>query len=281
MYNDRPGWSAYIAAKEAFFASHPLANNVLGTDDTIGKLSCEQMREYFARRYVAPNITVVAAGNFEWPAFVDLIAKQCGNWPSGPAVRTLLPVAGNPLTRVVTRPKIIQEHAFLLSPGPAPASELRFSAEILANAVGDDSGSRLYWTLVDPGHADSADMGYHEYDGTGAFCTYFSGEPDRAAENLQKALAVLAEVQKNGITVEELQVARSKLAALLVRRSERTMGRMKAVGFYWSYLKTYRTVDDDLRALDSVSLDTVRQVLDRFPIVEPTVLAFGPLEALE
>ena len=34
--------------------------------------------------------------------------------------------------------------------------------------IGDDSGSRLYWALVDPGLADSADMSFHDYEGTGS-----------------------------------------------------------------------------------------------------------------
>ena len=62
----------------------------------------------------------------------------------------------------------------------APAdSEQRYAAEVLASALGDDSGSRLYWALVDPGLADSADMSFHEYEGTGAFYTYISGEAER------------------------------------------------------------------------------------------------------
>ncbi len=37
--------------------------------------------------------------------------------------------------------------------------------------IGDDSGSRFYWDLVDPGLAESADMSFHEYEGAGAYFT--------------------------------------------------------------------------------------------------------------
>ena len=36
------------------------------------------MHDYFRRRYVAPNILVGVAGNFDWPAFVELVEKHCG-----------------------------------------------------------------------------------------------------------------------------------------------------------------------------------------------------------
>src|SRR5437016_14461561 len=66
MYEDQPMWSAYDRAKRAYFADHPLGNTILGTPDSIRALTGEQMNAYFERRYVAPNITVVAAGHVEW-----------------------------------------------------------------------------------------------------------------------------------------------------------------------------------------------------------------------
>ena len=47
--------------------------------------------------------------------------------------------------------KVSQEHVILVSAGPPAASPLRYAAAVLGMAIGDDSGSRLYWSLVDPG----------------------------------------------------------------------------------------------------------------------------------
>src|SRR6516225_1955776 len=78
MYEDQPMWSAYDAAKRAHFAGHPLANSILGSVKSIKALKRDQMHAYFKRRYVAPNITVVAAGRFPWKQLVALVDKQCG-----------------------------------------------------------------------------------------------------------------------------------------------------------------------------------------------------------
>src|SRR5262249_30913703 len=159
---------------------------------------------YFCRRYVAPNITVVAAGRFDWPAFVDLVKTHCGHWEGGPAGREgLRETGGSGQFQVMTREKVTQEHVILMAPGPAADSPLRHSADLLGMAVGDDSGSRLYWALVDPGLAESADCSFHEYEGTGAFYTSFSSEPDQAGDNLAIALEVLREARADGITEDE------------------------------------------------------------------------------
>src|SRR5262245_28881771 len=81
MYEDQPGWSAYDHAKKEFFAEHPLGNSILGTPDSITALKRDQMAEYFNRRYVAPNITVAAAGRFAFKDLVALVEDHCGDWP--------------------------------------------------------------------------------------------------------------------------------------------------------------------------------------------------------
>jgi predicted Zn-dependent peptidase len=281
MYEDQPVFAAYDNAKRVFFADHRLGNSILGTPESITALTRDQMHAYFERRYVAPNVTAVAAGHIDWPEFVALVEKQCGGWGAGPVGRDCLrPAKGSGRFEVMTRGKLNQEHVILLSPGPAADDPLRHAADLLSMAVGDDSGSRLYWELVDPGLADSADCSFHEYEATGAFYTSFSGEPRDAEENLGRVVAVLRDVQRGGIRDDELQQARSKMLSRVVRGSERPKGRMQAIGMAWTYQHEYRSVDDDLRAYEAVMPADVRAVLERFPLDQVTVLALGPLAEL-
>jgi predicted Zn-dependent peptidase len=281
MYEDQPTWSAYDNAKKAYFASHTLGNSILGTPESIRALARDQMHAYFERRYVAPNVTVIAAGNFDWDAFVSDVEKHCGGWNAGPIGRQgICETRGAGTFGVMTKAKVSQEHVFLIAPGPPADSPHRYAADTLALAIGDDSGSRLHWALVDPGLADSADCSFHDYEGTGSFYTYMSCEPAQTQKNLEIILGVLHEVQRNGITEAELQQAKSKIGSRVVRGSERPMGRMQAIGMAWTYLHQYRTVDDDLKAFDAVTLASIRAVLDAYAIDQVTTLALGPLESL-
>jgi predicted Zn-dependent peptidase len=281
MYEDQPMSVAYDRARKLYFGEHKLGNSVLGTPETIKPLTRAQMAAYFQRRYIAPNITAVAAGNFDWKQFVDLIGARCASWPGGDAPRTgRTETQGTAGFEVITREKVQQEHVILISPGPSAESPLRFAADLLAMAVGDDSGSRFYWELVDPGLAESADMGFHDYDGTGAFYSSFSCEPADTAENLAKVRDVLAAVQKDGITAEELEQARSKVLSRVVRYSERPRGRLMVLGMGWTYRREYRSVDDDLESFRKVTLADVRAVLERYPLTRAATLALGPLKEL-
>jgi predicted Zn-dependent peptidase len=281
MYEDQPMWSAYDRAKRLFFNDHPLGNSILGTVKSVGDLTREQMQAYFRRRYVAPNITVAAAGNFDWKRLVALVKDRCGSWETGPIGRKGVREAdGTGDFKVERNAKVMQEHVFLIAPGPSIRSPLRYTADTLALIVGDDSGSRLYWALIDPGLADSADCSFHDYEGTGSFYTSFSSEPVQAQKNLAIVQRVLSTVQQDGVTEEELRQAKSKIMSRVVRGSERPMGRMQAIGMSWVYLNRYRTVDEELKAFDAVSLKSIRRLLDRYPIDRVTTLAYGPIEKL-
>jgi predicted Zn-dependent peptidase len=282
MYDDQPSFCAYDHAKRIFFGEHRLGNSILGTAASVGALTRDQMAGYFARRYVPSNILVAAAGNFDWQALVAEVTRRCGDWQAGDTLREGVREApGTGKFELMVKPKVTQEHVILAASGPPAESKLRYAADMLSMAVGDDSGSRLYWTLVDPGLADTADASFHEYEGTGTFYVSLSGEPERTQENLALILGVLRTVTRDGISLEELNQARSKMMSRLVRGSERPKGRMMAVGMNWLYQHEYRDVDNELRAYQAVTLDEVRQVLDRYPLDRVTTLALGPLDALE
>jgi predicted Zn-dependent peptidase len=282
MYEDQPTWSAYDHAKRVYFADHPLGNSILGTPQSITALQREQMHAYFQRRYVPGNIDVVAAGNFKWGDFVKLAEKHCGSWSKAseghPNLRS---TSGSGDFQVLNKEKVTQEHVILVSPGPPVKSPKRYAADILATVLGDDSGSRLYWALVDPGYAESADCSFHEYHDTGAFYISFSCEPERTQKNLAIVHGILSQLQKDGITAEELAQAKSKVLSRVVRASERPMGRMMAIGMQHVYCDAYYTVDAELGFFAKVTQKKVRDVLESYPLDQATTLALGPLQRLK
>src|SRR5215212_9620600 len=65
MYLDQPPFGMDDRIKQLHMGRHPLAKSVLGTSQSVGDLTAEQMRNYFDSRYSADNVFVVAAGTFE------------------------------------------------------------------------------------------------------------------------------------------------------------------------------------------------------------------------
>ena len=146
----------------------------------------------------------------------------------------------------------------------------------MATILGDHTGSRLYWALVDPGYADGAELSYQDYNQAGAFFTFLSCGPEETSENLAPVVDVYREVLAEGLSEEELTRAKNKVLARSVLRSERPMGRLPSLGFHWTYRREYLSVADELDAFGRVTPEDVRRLLDRWPLLPMTIVSVGP-----
>lgn len=110
--------------------------------------------------------------------------------------------------------------------------------------------------------------------------TTFSCNPEQAADNLEIVRTLLAEVQAKGVSAEELEQAKNKIASRVVRYGEKPMGRMRTIASSWMYCQEFTDVDTELARFDAVTPESVREYLNRYPIDQATVVGYGPLKAL-
>lgn len=280
MYEDQPSFKVYDTAMSSHYANHPLGQSILGSTESIGALRAEQMRAYHQARYTAGNIVLAVAGKFDWPEFLNLAMQACQGWPAGGGLRSPQPAHPPGGMTLAHRSTSSQQHVMQFSPAPSGQDSRRFAAELLAVIVGDDTGSRFFWELVDPGHAETAELGYSEFDGSGALMAYFSCAPDAVSANLERIARIYADINQNGVKLEELTQAQNKVAARVVLRSERPMGRLGSLGHNWLARGEYRSVQDDLATIAAITSADIRRLLEEFPLQQWTTSTIGPLERL-
>lgn len=280
MYEDQPSFTCYDLIMSTHFAQHPLGHSILGSVDSITALTSDQMQHYHRSHYHTGNITLVLTGHCDFETAVSIAERYCLKIPAGQPARLLTPVHSQPGVKLLQKEGSVQQHIMQMGAAPTAVSPLRFAAELLSVVVGDDTGSRLFWELVDPGHAEAADLGYNEYDGAGSWMTYLSCQPEQVASNLELFQRVFDDVNRHGITADELEQARNKVASRIVLRGERPMGRMSSLGSNWLYRHQYQSIADDLRTVRAITLKDIREVLEEFPLRMMTTAGVGPLEKL-
>jgi predicted Zn-dependent peptidase len=280
MYEDQPPFGADEKCRAAFFGPHPLGRSVLGTAKSVSDLSVSAMRGYFDTRYSPGNIVLAAAGRIDFPALVDTASQCCGHWQPIAAQRDLSAATPHLSFQVLCKEIATQQYIIELTPGPSAEDDDRYAAKLLATIIGDDTGSRLYWELVDPGLAEQVTLSHCEYLGAGLMITYMSCEPHCAADNLQSILKVYRLAETEGLTEAELSQAKSKIRSRIVLSSERPRGRLFAVGSQWVYRREYKTVGDELDTIAAITLDEVHAVLKKYPLSRCATLTIGPLDKL-
>ncbi|MDD4269078.1 MAG: pitrilysin family protein [Pirellulales bacterium] len=281
MYEDQPPFGADEKCRALHFGGHPLAHSVLGTAERISALSVDAMRAYFRQRYSARNVVLAASGRVDFDGLVAAADRICGSWEPGSGDRQLAPAAPASQFHVVRRDSATQEYLVQLAPGPSANDDDRYAAKLLATIVGDETGSRIFWELIDTGVAEQASLGHFEYDDAGIFMTYLSCEPGQTASNLQRLDDLFAKVQQEGISAAELAQASNKVCSRIVLASERPKGRLFVVGGDWVQRGEYRSVRDDLDAVGQVTLEQIEAVIRKYPLRLSTTIAIGPLEKVD
>lgn len=280
MYADQPPYGGYERIMETFFGPHPLGQSVLGTVDTVGRLTPEQMLEYFRSRYSPSNIALVAAGDIDFDRLLEDADRVCGWWERFDTDRLAVPASCRNDFVMMHQPASTQQYILQLAAGPDSDAEDRYAARLMSVMFGDESGSRMFWEFLDTGHAESAGMGSSEYEGSGAFMTYICCSPDQAQHNLQRLRDLQREVAADGFTQRELELAKRKVASQIVLASERTESRMFSVGSQWLARQPYLTAGEIAAKYEAVTLDEVNQVARSRPLYENTTLVVGPNEKL-
>jgi predicted Zn-dependent peptidase len=280
MYEDHPPFGAEEKCRAAFFGEHPLGHSILGTRASIEALWADAMRAYHRRRYGPENVVLVGAGRVRFDALVDDARRSCGRWERAADGRMLEMPTCRPGFQTIRKDIATQQYAIQLAQGPAAADADRYAAKLLATILGDDTGSRLFWDFVDPGLAEHASLGHFEYEGAGVFVTYLCCPPELAADNLHRLLDLYRRVERDGVLPAELQQAKNKVGSRIVLSSERPRGRLFAVGGDWLQRREYRSVRDDIDAVEAVGMDDLAAVVAKYPLSRSATVAIGPLDAV-
>jgi predicted Zn-dependent peptidase len=264
LYQDRPHFYLFERAFKDFFGDHPAGNSVLGTHESISELTRDQMQEYFDRRYSPSNLVLAASGNFSWSQFVEDARRQCGAWKRYDVGRTTRDVPAKSSLTEYRKKNLTHSHAVLLAPGVSAQDPSRYALSLLANILGDGSGSRMYWELVDKGLADSASCDSDERDGTGCFSAYVSTTPDKLDMVVEVARSILATALE--FSDADLARAKAKVEARIVLNGELPMGRLMALGLEWNYRESVTPLAEIVARIRKVTRNDIHSALERYPL---------------
>ncbi|MDB4861655.1 insulinase family protein [Pirellulaceae bacterium] len=275
-YDDQPPFGAHEKALALHFQNHPLGKSVLGTRETVGALTSTQMLEYFNRRYSAGNIVLAMAGNVDFEAVIAQLEDQIGHWQNYDTQRDTPRAQPNSSFHSIEKASAHQQYIIQISNGPAAEDGNRYASRLLGLIFGDESNSRLFWEMIDTGKAEYAVVEPSEYQGTGTFLSYLCCQPKSTQEILDLYQTLAGDIQSNGVTDQELELAKSKVCSHIVLRAERAASRMFGIGNNWVQRGEYATVQESIQRFQSVTRQDIAEVLEKYPLTQCTSVAIGP-----
>jgi zinc protease len=271
------------AFQKAVFGTHPYALPVTGEVGTVGKITVQDLRDFYRTHYQADHAVVAIIGDAT-RAEAEAIARQLtAQLPVSPAPaalpRVLTKIAASELR--IPHPAS-QSHILIGAPGVARGDPDYFPL-FVGNYVLGGGGfeSRLMNEVREKrGLAYSVYSYFMPLKQPGAFQIGLQTRKDQADEALKLVRATLAKFIANGPTKQELLAAKQNIIGgfpLRIDSNRKILGYLSVIGFYDLPL-TY--LDDFTRNVDKVTVAQVRAAFARHidPQAMATVIVGAPDE---
>lgn len=244
-----------------FWPGGTLAHPILGTRAQVAGYGPDQARAFFRKTYRAPNLLIVAAGDIQPDAFLDLVRPVLERVPGGQDDPPPGTNEARPFLLNLPRKDLQQANLVMGFPAYAHQHPDRSALNLLSYVLGGGMSSRLFMELREK-HALCYQVGSYlsQYRDTGALQIAASCAPDRAQELVRRTVAECARVRRDGVKADELERAKLQLRTSLVLNQESTSNRMFALAHQAIHMDRIRSLDEQIREFEEVGLEQIHRV---------------------
>ena len=262
MVEDAPDDLVHEVFAQQCWPSHPLGRPILGSPETVSSFKQSDLRSYFGRTYVAPNLLISAAGNLSHERMHDLISKEFGTLPpTGATGETSAPAVAS---GVAYRQKDIeQSHVCLGMAAYHQAHADRHALHVMNTILGGSMSSRLFQHIrEDRGLAYAVFSSHAGYTDAGVMTVYAGCANDKVSEVVDLSLAEIRELRDEPVPEVELRRAKDHLKGSLMLNLESTSSRMSHLARQYMAFGRHFTLDEMLAAIERVTIEDVKRVAE-------------------
>ena len=259
---DNPRSQVSSALFSAAYRVHPYGRPVIGTPESLTRVTWEVVSRFYDRWYTAKNMILVAAGNFDGDRLKEEAGKLFAVLPTRePTERRLPPEPAQSQPRLsVSKGPFTQSHLMLGFPIPTAKDQEAPALDLLAFVLGRGESSRLAERVkISRGLVSSVSASAFATKEPGLFMIEAQLETDKLTDALGTILQEVYRLREELVSPWELERAHVNFERSFVRTRETLEGQARQLGNFESvygdpnyadtYLKEIRRVKpEDLRA---------------------------------
>ena len=292
MTDDSPEERLGEIFSRKFFPDHPLGLSIAGTPKTVRTFDHTAARKYHRRMFTPSNLVIVAAGNVRHDKFVELVKSVLtpafepvvttnGRVRAGLKRRSKMRAPKYAAPIIVRQNKTLEQaHLILATPIVSGRDDRRYAADLLAQAIGGGTSSRLWQKIREErGLAYSVGASSIMFADCGIFMVSAATSPAQTLDVVDISIAEMRDVANNGVTKQELDLAKEQSRASVLLSLEDSASRAAALAQSEMLHGRQISVEESLLNTDAVTLEDVRAVAREFFQTEK--IAFGALGHLE
>jgi predicted Zn-dependent peptidase len=262
VYRDDPASYVHRLTPAMLWPGHPLACDVLGSEEVIKTIPRDQIAAYLRQYYQPHNLVVVAAGRVNHEEIIKqvegLMGGMKGKRPERPVPVTseLTGEAVATLTKDTAQVHlVIGTTAYPYRHADDPA------AKIIATILGRGLSSRLFTNVRErKGLAYSIGAGIENYVDSGEFEVYAGVNRTKQGEAITAIIEELQLITTQPVATAELAKAKNQIRGSLQMAMESSGAVADRLGTQQILLGKIRSVEDTLADIDAVTAADVTRV---------------------
>ncbi len=277
MDEDAHDDKAMTVLAQSLFPDHPLGRETAGERATVEAITPDDVRSFFNQWYRPSNMVVAFAGAVDHEEAVAEVQRQFTSSSVGQAPVRHAPT--NPARSLaVVRRKSEQAHLAVGLPGLSRDAGEREAIDIASYVLGGGPSSRLFDEVREKrGLAYSIYAGHASYSDTGALTVYAGTSPAHLGEVLGLVSREIDTMAANGITNDELDIARGYLAGSYVLGLEDSASRMSRLAGHVLARGRVRPVDEQIARYEAVTSADVAAVCRQVLGAKRSLTVVGPV----
>jgi predicted Zn-dependent peptidase len=267
MVEDTPDEYLGELFNAAYFPDHPLGRPIEGIAEIVSLFDRKTTASFHAREYAPHNLVIAAAGNVEHDQFVEMAARafpQAKNVSQSSGSAYVSPSTAAPIL-VERKSELEQAHLIIASPWPDARSDDRYAGSLLGSVLGGGTSSRLWQAIREErGLAYSVGAGGSAFSDVGVFAIYAGTSPEHLNDVVDLSLAELRRIVRNGVSEEELQLAKDQSISSILLGLESSSSRAGALARQEIIHGRRISPDEMIQRLETVKIEDVQRIAQEY-----------------
>lgn len=261
---NNPGQKVYENLNNMLFKTHPYKRKVIGTNEIIGKISREEILDYYNTHYAPQNMITIIIGDVDTQHALDKVKEDFKAEPRKIVKNTNKPEKLITSKQVKVDYQPVQGGYLLIGyHGVNALNSDSYALDVLATILGEGRSSILYQAIKEQKQlADSISADNTTLKEAGMFTISATFTPENY-DKLQKAVfEEVAKVRKQGVTQEQLNIAKSIIERNTYYDRESIENIASEIGYSTVLTDNPKYYDEYLSKIKKVTAHDVKRVAD-------------------
>jgi len=233
----------------------PLGRDRRGTLESLGRIKAAGLKKHFQKRFSPSGTILSVAGNIDWAALKDKVARHYGDWQgAAPPAFGMEPAIGGVghLEKETTQTQIA-----LAYPSVPFGHPDYYAAQGAVQVLSGGMAARLFTEVREKrGLCYSVYASYQTFKDRACILGYAGTTNERAQETLDVTLGEFRRLG-DGVASDEVQRVQAGLKSSVIMAEESTSARAGALASDWYYLGRVRPVEEVQAAINGLTPEAI------------------------